>query len=95
MRRYVNPLVNLQPSTKLQSMSKRWDARWRAARVTNGRLRRKRHPQAGQHRVHTRRVGVAYHRGSPIIEESYSAAQLPWREAIPPLRRDCDETGGR
>ena len=30
---------------------------------------------------------------SPIIEGTDSAAELPWREAIPPLRGDRDETG--
>ena len=52
---------------------------------TSGRLRRtQRRPRAGQH---TRRVTAPYHRGTD------SAAELPWREAIPPLRGDRDETG--
>jgi hypothetical protein len=31
---------------------------------------------------------------SPIVDETDSAAELPWRDAIPPLRGDRDETGG-
>ena len=46
------------------------------------------------HSAAPRRVSTGYTSPSPIIEGTDSAAELPWREAIPPLRGDRDETGG-
>jgi len=39
------------------------------------------------------RVGTPGGSPPPIIEGTDSAAELPWREAAPPLRGDPDETG--
>jgi TetR/AcrR family transcriptional regulator, transcriptional repressor for nem operon len=44
--------------------------------------------------VAPRRVTTSRASPSPITEEIDAAAELPRREAIPPLRGDCDETGG-
>ena len=63
-------------------------ARWRADRGPK--------EDVDGHRAARRRVGAGCTPGrspSPIIEGTDSAGELPWREAIPPLRGDRDETG--
>jgi TetR/AcrR family transcriptional regulator, transcriptional repressor for nem operon len=61
------------------------DARWTAdRRPVDG---------FGGHSAALGRVSALGGSSSPIIEGTDSAAELPWREAIAPLRGDRDETG--